>query len=302
MAQHTVHNVDSRQGTTNIIGRDQINHYTNVQNFSSQQLPTLSFNDAPIDLLSAHFTGREKELEDIDKAFGTGHGNTPIRCAAHGMPGIGKTQLALQYARMWHNRHQHLPVFWISGATVEKLNQGFAKILTLVGHPDYSNSEQNIRLISARRWFEEPDVNGPGTFGWLLVLDNVSQEAVSFLREHLPRKNSSGNILLTTRTRAVAEAVTTVAGQQHQILEVLIPNLKHAANQLLKEAGIDSTDPPFAFTNGAEALVKCVGCLPLAISHAASFAKQSHKHLDVVLSLYQSKHKYDVGIICDDLF
>src|SRR5882672_2987248 len=45
---------------------------------------------------------------------------------------------------------------------------------------------------------------------------------------------------------------------------------------------------------GAEALVKCIGRLPLVISHAASFTKQSHQHLDGVLSLYQSKHKCDV--------
>jgi hypothetical protein len=175
------------------------------------------------------------------------------------------------------------------------LNEGFAKVLTLVGHPDYSNLDQSVRLTSARRWLEEPNVNGPGPCRWLLVLNNVSQEAVGFLREHLPRRNSSGNILFTTRTRAIAEAITAVAGNQHQISELGIPSLEQAANQFLKEAGIDYIDAVSASTSGAEALVKCIGRLPLAISHAASLAKQSHKHLDDVLGLYQSKHKYDVG-------
>ena len=132
--------------------------------------------------------------------------------------------------------------------------KGFAKVLTLVGHPDYSNSNQSIRLTSARRWFEEPNVNGSVPFNWLLVLDNISQDSVSLLREHLPHKNSSGNILFTTRTRAVAEAVTTVAGQQHHVMELLVPDLEHAMNQLLKEAG--STDPASTSMDGAEALVK----------------------------------------------
>ena len=181
----------------------------------------------------------------------------------------------------------------MSGTTVEKLNVGFAKVLALVGHQDRDHSDQSIRLTSARRWFEEPHMNDPGS--WLLILDNISLDAVSFLREHLPRKNPSGNILFTTRTRAVAEAAATAAGQQHRVLELLIPNLEHAMKQLLKEAGIDSTDPATGSTNGAEALVKCIGRLPLAISHAASFSKASHNSLDAVLGLYQSKHKYDVG-------
>jgi hypothetical protein len=295
----TQYNIDSRDGTTNFVGRDQINYYTSVPGCSNQQQPpALSFNDAPIDLLSPHFTGREGELGDIGKGLGASHGSAPTRYAVHGMPGVGKTQLALQFAKLSYNRQQYSLVFWISGATVEKLNQGFAKVLTLVGHPDYSNSDQNIRLTSARRWFEEPKVIGPGPSNWLLVLDNISQDAVSFLREHLPRKNSTGNILFTTRTRAVAEAVATVAGQQHHILELLIPSLEHARNQLLKEAGMDSTDPVSPSMNSAEALVKCIGRLPLAISHAASFAKQSHSRLDAMLDLYRSKHKYDVRFCC----
>jgi len=43
--------------------------------------------------------------------------------------------------------------------------------------------------------------------------DNVTQEALTFLKEHFPRTNSMGNILLTTRTKAVAEGVVSVAEQ-----------------------------------------------------------------------------------------
>jgi hypothetical protein len=296
MAQY---DVDFRHGTTNIAGRDQINlYYTSASGSSNQQQPALSFNDSPIDLLSPHFTGREEELDDVGKGLSASNGSAPTRYALHGMPGVGKTQLTLQFAQLSYNQQRYSLVFWISGATVEKLNQGFAKVLTLVGHPDYSNSDQNIRLTSARRWFEEPNMNGPGPCNWLLILDNINMDTVSFLREHLPRKNASGNILFTTRTGDVAEAVTTVAGQQHRILELLVPNLEHATKQLLKEAGIDSTDPVSGSMNGAEALVKCIGRLPLAISHAASFSKQSHNSLNDVLGLYQSKHKHDVSFSC----
>jgi hypothetical protein len=79
------------------------------------------------------------------------------------------------------------------------------------------------------------------------------------------------------------------------MLDLRAPDLKDAAKHLLQEAGIDTSASPDS-AKSAEALVKRVGCLPLAISHAASFAKQSHKNLDAVLDIYKSKHKYDVGV------
>ena len=278
------HNIDARQSTINHSGRDIHNHYysTPIASGPSQPSSIPPFNDAPIDLLSSHFTGREKELQDIGNALDVTYGDTPTRCIVGGMPGIGKTQLMLKYVAISYDQQRYHVVFWISGATVEKVNQGFTKVLTLVGHQDHS--EQSTRLTSARRWLEE------STIKWLLVLDNVSQEVVTFLREHLPRKNRSGHVLLTTRSAVVAEVIATVAGQQHHVFELQTPNLKDAAKLLLREAGVNAGK-----ASVAEAVVKRVGCLPLAISHAASFAKQSHKNLDDLLGLYQSTHQYEVS-------
>ena len=206
--------------------------------------------------------------------------------------GPGKTQLVLKYAMLSYNLKQYSRVFWISGATVEKLNQGFAKVLTLVGHPDRDHPEQSTRLTSARRWLEECNANCSSK--WLLVLDNVTQEAVLFLREHLPRKNTCGNILFTTRTQDVAEAVAVVGGEWHHLFELQTPKLDDAVKLLLKETATNADNTLSPPTAGAEALVKCVGRLPLAISYAASFAKQSHLSLENVLSIYQSKDKYEV--------
>jgi hypothetical protein len=206
---------------------------------------------------------------------------------------MGKTQLLLQYAKLSYNRQQYSIILWISGATIEKLNQGLAKVLTLIGHPDRDHPEQSTRLTSARRWLEDSGVNSP--LKWLLIVDNIAMEVVDFLKEHLPRTNCSGNILMTTRTEAVAEAVATVAGQRQCVFELRAPDLRQATKQLLDEAGICIGDELSSSTAEAEALVKRVGLLPLAISHAASFAKQSHKNLGDVLALYQSNHIYEVS-------
>ncbi|KIM72204.1 hypothetical protein PILCRDRAFT_804162 [Piloderma croceum F 1598] len=299
MAQHFV---DARYSTSHVVGRDQ--YYTFVQLGSgpeaSNPLPsTLSFNDAPIYLLSPHFSGRKDELDRIGMVFGMSHGDAPTRCAIFGMPGMGKTQLILQYAKLSYNRQQYSIILWISGATIEKLNQGLAKVLTLIGHPDRDHPEQSIRLTSTRRWLEDSGVNSP--LKWLLIVDNIAMEVVDFLKEHLPRTNCSGNILMTTRTEAVAEAVATVAGQRQFVFELRAPDLRQATKQLLDEAGICIGDGSSSSTAEAEALVERVGLLPLAISHAASFAKQSHKNLGDVLALYQSNHIYELISWKDDL-
>ena len=129
---------------------------------------------------------------------------------------------------------------------------------------------------------------------WLVILDNMAQDAVSFLREHLPCRNSNGNILLTTQTQAVTKAAARVASGQHPIFELWALGLNDATTLLLREAGVH-TDPTSAATSGANDLVKCLGSLPLVISHVASFAKQSGKNLADILGIYRGKHKYDVG-------
>jgi hypothetical protein len=279
--------------TYNLTGRDQF--FPQAETGPPSQLSSsLSFNDAPIHLLSPYFTAREDELDHIGKILSMSYGSAPARCAIYGMQGLGTTQLALQYAVMSYNQQRYSFIFWISGATVEKVNQGIIKILTLVGHPDRHHPAQTTRLTSARRFLEEPDLNGP--IKWLLILDNVNSEAVDFINEYLPQKNSSGNILFTTRTAAVAEALTRVEGQ-HQTFELRAPDAKDAANLLLVEAGIDTSNTVSSTMTRAKELVKCIGCLFLAVSLAASFLKQFDKSLDDLLGLYRSEHDSEVSFI-----
>lgn len=251
-------------------------------------------NDAPIDRLSPHFTGREKELEQIGKALAAVRSETPTRGVIHGMPGLGKTQLALKYAQSSFERQRYTSVFWISAATIEKISQGFAAILDLLGLPGQYHPDQNAKLIAARRWLE-----GTGseiTSQWLLVLDNADGQALDFLRDFLRRHNSKGNILLTTRSESLAETLAGAAGQRHTCLELKPPDLGDAITLLLEGAGLDTESrAEQSARRKAEELVKSVGCLPLAIDQASSFMKESGKDLDDLLQLYKGEQKIEVG-------
>jgi hypothetical protein len=285
------HSVDARYNTSNEVSGNQYNAYYNqyisAPASSSSQTPStlsLSFNDAPLDLLSVHFMGRDKELASIGQALEDNYGDIPTRCIVYGMHGIGKSQLALQFAKLSFEQRRYSLVFWMSSTTVEKLNQGYIHLLNLVGHPDRLHPEQSARLTAARRWLEESR-----HIRWLLVLDNVDPSTLEFIRQILPRKNHKGNILFTTRTATVATALARAAGQQHEVIELELPNVGDAAYLFLREGGIDVTGTTALTVSRAEKVVRRVGCLPLAVSHAASFMKESHKTLGDIIHLLDSK-------------
>jgi hypothetical protein len=285
-----------QSNTINNVTGDQYNYniFPQVETGASSSQPSssLTFNDAPIDLLSVHFTGREKELARISEILDGGREDVPPRCVVHGMHGLGKTQLALQFAKSAYDNGRYSLIFWISATTIDKLNDGFANILDLIRHPGRPHLvDQRSKLTEARRWLEDST-----SLTWLLVLDNVDASTVEFIRNNLPRRNQRGNILFTTRTAGVASALSYAAGQQHQVLELGLPDVEDAVKLLLREGSIEEVSASWVTTSKANQLVKCVGCLPLAISQAASFMKECQKELDYMLLLLQSEQKMQVCV------
>jgi hypothetical protein len=209
------------------------------------------------------------------------------------MPGIGKSQLSLHYAKISFELGHYSHIFWTSAASVDKLIQGFAEILNLVGHRDRYLQDQAAKVTAARLWLEDP--HGDDEVDWLFVLDNVDRSTLDFLSSHLPQKNTRGNILFTTRTRDFAETLVTTAGHRDRTLKLEAPGLRDSANLLLEDAGIDEGSVTPSLLSHAETLVQCVGRLPLAVVQAASFMKETQTSFDDMLELYKSEQKIEVG-------
>jgi len=290
------HNINAPSSSFNNVGRDQQNigvahiyhQIAPPANSASAPQPCPSpFNDAPIDNLSIHFTGRKRELALIAKAFERRR-DIPLRCSLFGNQGVGKSQLTYAWAKSTFTRKENAYIMWISATTVEKLFQGFSRLLRFINHPDRSHPDQNARLEAARRWLEVVD-----TGNWLLVFDNVFPETLDFLRQHLPRVNGRGTILFTTRTRGVADAVTNTAGERHETIEVPLLDLEEGIELFCGHFDAGTMDP---LSPQVKAVVKAIGSLPLAISHAAAYLKESHYNLDDMLKLFQCKHRIDVRL------
>ena len=284
------------------VGGDQYNNCSfshpdasaRLTNSSNKQPTPLPFIDAPNDFLSARFTGRKKELALIAKALERLGRDAPMRCVLFGNRGVGKSQLTYQWANLTFAHGENHYVVWISATTVEKLYQGFYRLLHFVNHPDRSHPEQGVRLAAAQRWFEEVDSGN-----WLLVLDNVFPATLDFLRQHLPRQNGRGSILFTTRTRHLAIALASAPGERHEVIEVPLLSVDDGVELFLGHFENGGINAPSATV---EEIVKSVGCLPLAISHAASYMKQTGSTADDTLQPYANQHRIDVslcaGLLC----
>ncbi|KAF7983132.1 hypothetical protein HWV62_24101 [Athelia sp. TMB] len=269
----------------------------------------LRFNAAPVPRISIYFTGRNSELDLISKCLASSTGDEPARFAIYGMPGLGKSQLALQYSKLKYASQRYTYVFWIPATTVEKLSQGLTSVLDLVDDKDRHHPDQDVRLMAARRWLEK------SPHSWLLILDNATLDSIPFLREHLPRENSRGALIITTRTHQVAEDIVDVGAH---ILELKALSVESSATLLINAAGLKESGD--FDRKHVEKLVNQIGRLPLAVEQAGAYMKQKHipanelqtlcdgMALDNVINWENSLGKYEkrsvlaaFGILLQDL-
>lgn len=215
----------------------------------------------------------------------------PARCSIVGMPGLGKTQLALKYASQIFDPLTGPMILWTSAASTEKLTVGYSEVLNLVDHVDRDHTDQGLRLRTARRWLESAR-QGP----WLLVFDNVNEDTVPFLREYLPQTNENLAMLFTMRSNDVAKTLLnpTSSAEAHAILHVGVPNPDDARDLLLAVLEAPNEVDTASQMAIAETLVKSVGYLPLAINQIASFARQHSKNVDYILGLYHDEQDMDI--------
>jgi hypothetical protein len=137
------------------------------------------------------FVGWEEQLEEVRGALATRLG----RVCISGMEGIGKTQLALEYAHAYSRQYGN--ILWVDAdpKVLETSYLALADRLRIFLGPGgtASNTTDAVALIRARlEEAEEPN---------LLVFDNVEDEA-GFVR-FLPRRGPC-HVIVTTRLKSMA--------------------------------------------------------------------------------------------------
>jgi Tetratricopeptide repeat/AAA domain len=180
----------------------------------------------------------------LTKVFQTGGGVATISAALTGERGIGKTQVAARYARQAIANGVEL-VAWVSAENPSSLLSGLAEVAEELGVADPDgDSERSAKLLrKALATRSAPAV---------LVLDNA--EDPDLLRPYLPPTSTTQIIITSTND------TFTALGKQ---VPVGLFEREQSTAYLAKRTELDDNQ-------GAEAVAKELGDLPLALAQAAS--------------------------------
>ncbi|KAL6713032.1 hypothetical protein ACLMJK_009428 [Lecanora helva] len=244
--------------------------------------PPTSICELPDFILSPYFTGRNNELQEIDATFSGSPDDQPRSYVIQGMPGVGKTQLALKYATLSFQKGEYSFVFWLSAGSVEKVTRDCSKLADLVQLPRRHMLDLAGKLIALRAWLKDLQ----GKKSWLIVLDNVTEETTTILRDVLLREENKGRLLITTRRATFVDIFIAWGISSQLALQPLATD--DAVAMLSAGARLEQKKRSETSYIDAERLVRSVGNLPLAIDQAASYMRENGSEPQEVLNIYKS--------------
>ena len=187
-----------------------------------------------------HFTGREQILAALHARL-SGDDARPHVLA--GLGGVGKSQVALEYA--YRHRQEWAIVWWLPAEDPTSLALSYARLAPHVGVRAASDASlDEIRHHVRRRLADATN--------WLLIFDNAPGPAA--VRDYLP-KGQTGRVLVTSQNAEWGSLATLARVRE------MTPH--EAVSFLVRRTHRDDAD-------GAEALAKALGFLPLALEQAAA--------------------------------
>jgi tetratricopeptide (TPR) repeat protein len=196
--------------------------------------------------------------------------------AITGLGGIGKTQMALEYAYRYGSKYA--AVLWVRAASSLDLVSSFMELARVLNLPERDEQDQNIIVEAVLRWLHRHT-------GWLLIFDNMDDLSVA--KPFLPNAGS-GHLLFTTRAQAVSDIA--------QCVEVSQMSVEIGALLLLRRAEIIPLQAPLNQANEdnravASEISREVDGLPLALDQAGAYISATSCSLRDYLLLYRARRQ-----------
>lgn len=209
------------------------------------------------------FTGRGDEIERLRQTL-TSASRVAV-AALHGLGGIGKTQLVVEYAYRYAPSYNL--VWWLRAEKAETLLEDFRALADELRLPSHSDANLSRVASDVRQWLEAHS-------GWLLVADNAIDPRS--LERRLPSRGP-GHVVITSRNRDW--------GSIAQLMAIDVLDVDEAAELLLRRSGQENGE------REARELAKQLGCLPLALEQAAAYVAENGTTLARYAELYRQQPK-----------
>ncbi|RDK41730.1 hypothetical protein M752DRAFT_319773 [Aspergillus phoenicis ATCC 13157] len=216
------------------------------------------------------FIDRETILQQLDCRCAV----PGSRTALVGLSGVGKSQLAIEYAYRIHKRSSETWVFWIYTGNADRFEQSYRDVADIIKLPGRRDPKANIFKL-VHDWLRDSR-NG----NWIVILDNVddaeflvnrprkiqgqaahdNRRADRPLEQYLPRSPNE-SLLITSQSKEAALKIV----DQRNIIIVDRMNQEHAQALLDRKLGGQS--------NSQESLklATMLDCILLAIIQAAVY-------------------------------
>ncbi len=225
-----------------------------------------------------HFTGRDDLLDRLHQHLSPTVQDDPTTTrraaltqpqAIKGLGGIGKTQIAVEYAYRSREQGRYTHTLWVNAANEEALITGFVGLVELLPAFSAKNETDQRKLVAAiKRWLEQ--CQDP----WLLIFDNADD--VSIIGEFLPQRGN-GSLLLTTRAHAVGSLAASLEVENMGLMEgtaFLLHRVQrqHVSDKERKEA---------------TTVVSALDGFPLALDQAGAYIEETECGFADYLQVYQ---------------
>jgi tetratricopeptide (TPR) repeat protein len=217
------------------------------------------------------YAGRGPALRRLRDALSRG-ASVVITPAANAPPGVGTTELALQYIAACRDRYRLIG--WISAATAETIDAGLAALAVRLAPEPAAAVRTRVAADWAVSWLRAHR-------DWLLVLDDA--EEATLVQPLIDRLDTGQFVTIGRRTGAGRPAVAIE-------LDVLAPEA--AAGVLMRATGM--TGPERDAGRGhdraaAGRIAAELGCLPLALAQAAAYVRETKIGLVRYLELLRER-------------
>ncbi|OPG98846.1 hypothetical protein B2I21_11030 [Chryseobacterium mucoviscidosis] len=207
----------------------------------------------------SNFIGRDVEMDELRNKLTT-VGSVSLIQSISGLGGIGKTQLATEYAYKYRNSYS--VIWWIRAEDSTTIVQDLEDLCHSLSLPTRDEQGNSMTLLVLNAWLQKES-------DWLLIFDNATNE--KDLLKYIPSL-SKGSVLITSRNPDWQSTLT---------LNVLS---RESSIQFLLEQTLSEN------RETAEVLADELGYLPLALEQACAYIRQASLSLSSYLTLY-TKYK-----------
>jgi hypothetical protein len=183
----------------------------------------------------SRFVARDAEMQELERHLLDTQRAASRRnvVVVHGLGGIGKTQLVVEFAR--RHKCRFSGIFWLDGSSEASLKQSFADMAQRL--PRHELTADGVEMLQSpvidvdvavrecQNW-----LSLPSNHCWLLIIDNVDRDhrdrsdlQAYNVKEYFPQADR-GSILITSRLTGLQFGVqvkvgTVTAAQARAILE-----------------------------------------------------------------------------------